>query len=110
MDLPWDYREVILRYLQPESRLLDIDTGGGEFLLSLKHAYEKTSATEAYGPNVRLCKETLLPLGIDFQEANGAGPLPFPEETFDIVINRHGDYDSDEIYRILKPGGVFITQ
>ena len=33
-DLPWNYREEILRYLKPEMRILDIDTGGGEFLLS----------------------------------------------------------------------------
>ena len=32
-DLPWDYREEILRRLTPEMKLLDIDTGGGEFLL-----------------------------------------------------------------------------
>ena len=36
-DLPWDYREEILRHLKPEMRILDIDTGGGEFLRSLNH-------------------------------------------------------------------------
>ena len=30
-ELPWDYREEILRYLTPEMKILDIDTGGGEF-------------------------------------------------------------------------------
>ena len=29
-DLPWDYRDAVLRYLRPQTRLLDIDTGGGE--------------------------------------------------------------------------------
>ena len=51
-DLPWDYRETIWRYLRPEMRLLDIDTGGGEFLLSLNHPYQHTAATEGYPPNV----------------------------------------------------------
>lgn len=40
-DLPWDYRHIILNYLKPEMKLLDIDTGGGEFLLSLHHPYGK---------------------------------------------------------------------
>lgn len=40
-------------------KLLDIDTGGGEFLLSLGNPYDMTSATEAYPPNVRLCKKHL---------------------------------------------------
>lgn len=109
-DLPWDYREIIERYITPESYLLDIDTGGGEFLLSLNHPYNRTSATENFNPNVQLCRETLLPLGIDFHHADGNGVLPFENDKFDVIINRHGDYNADEIYRVLKPGGVFITQ
>ena len=44
--LPWDYRETILGHLTPEMKLLDIDTGGGEFLLTLNHPFHNTSATE----------------------------------------------------------------
>lgn len=109
-DLPWNYGQLVRQYLRPEFRILDIDTGGGEFLLSLQHPNYLTSATEAYPPNVSLCRETLIPLGIDFQEADGAGPLPFPDESFDLVLNRHGEYIPQEIFRILKPGGIFITQ
>ena len=47
-DLPWDYQRIILDCLKPEMKLLDIDTGGGEFLRSLHHPYENTSAAEAY--------------------------------------------------------------
>ena len=108
--LPWDYREVICRYLRPETRLLDIDTGGGEFLLSLNHPYENTAAMENYPPNVTLCQEVLPPLGIDFRPGDGKGPLPFESGSFDMVINRHGDFNAEEIYRVLKPGGLFITQ
>lgn len=68
-DLPWDYQRIVLNSLRPEMKLLDVDTGGGEFLLSLHHPYENTSAAEAYPPNVALCRETLLPLGIDFRAA-----------------------------------------
>ena len=109
-DLPWDYRSVIGQYLNPQMRLLDIDTGGGEFLLSLDHPYEKTAATENYPPNIELCKEVLLPLGIEFRAGDGKGRLPFDDSSFDIVINRHGDFNAKEIHRVLKPGGLFITQ
>ena len=67
-EMPWDYAQVIKKYLKPTDRILDIDTGGGEFLLSLQHPHELTSATEGYAPNVTLCKQTLPPLGIDFRE------------------------------------------
>ena len=109
-DFPWDYRKVIGEYLRPDQKLLDIDTGGGEFLLSLGHPHENTAATENYPPNVQLCKETLLPLGICFRTADAKEKLPFDDGSFDVVINRHGDKNPAEIYRVLKPGGVFISQ
>ena len=109
-ELPWDYRAVIDRYRLPERKLLDIDTGGGEFLLSLQHPYENTAATENFPPNVQLCKETLLPLGIDFRAGDGGGELPFPDGSFHMVIDRHGDFNANEIVRVLKPGGIFVTQ
>ena len=109
-DLPWDYRELVLRYLRPEKKILDLDTGGGEFLLSLNHPYRNTAATENYPPNVELCSRTLLPLGIDFRPGDAKGPLPFAEESFDLVLNRHGDFHPAEIHRVLKKGGIFLTQ
>ena len=108
--LPWDYREEVLSALRPDSRILDMDTGGGEFLLSLGHPHHLTAAIENFPPNVELCRETLLPLGIDFKAAAADGPLPFPDNSFDLVLNRHGSFDPKEVFRVLKPGGVFLTQ
>ena len=108
-DLPWSYREIIHQYRRDHMRLLDIDTGGGEFLCSLKHPFENCAASEEYPPNAALCRETLRPLGIDFREGS-AEKLPFEDGRFDLVLNRHGDFDAAEIHRVLKKGGCFITQ
>lgn len=108
--LPWDYRAEILSRLTPAMGILDIDTGGGEFLLSLDHPFANTAAMENFPPNVTLCEETLLPLGIDFRPGDGGGPYPFEDGRFDLVINRHGAFSPEEIFRVLKPGGYFITQ
>jgi len=108
-DLPWDYKAEILKRLTPDMAILDIDTGGGEFLLSLNHPHANTYAMEGYPPNAELCQNTLAPLGIHFKAGN-ADRIPFEDESFDMVINRHGDFDAEEISRVLKKGGVFITQ
>jgi len=108
--IPWDYKTIVKEYLKPEYELLDMGTGGGEFLLTLNHPYNKTSVTEAWEPNVKLCKEKLSPLGINVAQVYDDAKLPFEDNSFDMIINRHEAYDVKEIKRILKPNGIFITQ
>lgn len=109
-DLPWNYESIVRHYLNKDTEFLDYDTGGGEFLLSLKHPYTRTSATEGYPPNVELCRETLLPLGVHFKECSNASDIPFDDATFDLIINRHGDFDAPELYRLLRNNGIFVTE
>ncbi len=109
-DPPWSYEAIVREYLRPDMQLLDIDTGGGEKLLSLGHPHENTAATENYPPNVVLCNQILGSLGVDFQQACGEGPLPWQADRFDIITNRHGAYRAAEYARVLKKGGLFITQ
>ncbi|MFR1709547.1 MAG: class I SAM-dependent methyltransferase [Clostridium sp.] len=108
--LPWNYDEIVRQYLNPNSILLDMGTGGGEYLLTLNHSYCNTFATEAYPPNFEFCQKTLKPLGIDVRKVFNDKYLPFEGEMFDIIINRHEAFDVNEVYRLLKPNGLFITQ
>lgn len=109
-DLPWDYEEIVRQYLKKDLNIMDYDTGGGEFLLSLHHPYSRTAATEGYPPNVKLCSEKLLPLGINFKECHDPSKIPFEAEAFDVVINRHGAFEARELFRLLRQNGVFITE
>ena len=109
-ELPWEYGGILEQYLNPDCKLLDMGTGGGEFLLSLNHPYINTYITEMWEPNVKLCKEKLEPLGIEVKQIFKDSELPFEDDTFDIIINRHESYDIGEVERVLKPNGIFITQ
>ena len=109
-DLPWDYDRIVREYLRDEMQLLDYDTGGGEYLLSLPHPFHRTSATEGYPPNVKLCRERLAPLGIDLRQCDDPSDIPFQDDSFDMIINRHGAFDPREIFRLLRKDGIFITQ
>ena len=108
--LPWSYKRILKGYLKSEYKLLDMGTGGGEFLLSLNHPYNKTSVTEMWEPNLKVCKEKLVPLGIGVYQIYQDKRLPFKENSFDMIINRHESYDVKEIKRILRHSGIFITQ
>ena len=108
--LPWDYKKIVNSFMDGEKVLLDMGTGGGEFLLSLNPTVGKTYATESYLPNIELCKIRLEPLGIELRPVYDDRSLPFEDNYFDMIINRHESFDLLEVHRILKPKGVFITQ
>lgn len=108
--LPWNYDKMVQQYINTNSILLDMGTGGGEHLLTLNHPYNNTFATEAYLPNFELCKSTLMPLGVDVRQVFNDNYLPFESDMFDIIINRQASFDINEVYRLLKPKGLFITQ
>jgi SAM-dependent methyltransferase len=108
--LPWNYREVVDQYLKSEHKLLDMGAGGGELLLSLRHPFQNTCTTEAYPPNIELCLKRLAPLGITVRQIADDGIIPYDDERFDIILNRHESFNAQEVFRVLRPGGVFITQ
>lgn len=81
---------------------MDIWTGGGEFVLTLEHPYALTSVTEAYPPNVKICVENFEPLGITVRQVYEDDKLPYENNCFDIIINRHESFDAYEVSRLLK--------
>ncbi|HCU57758.1 MAG TPA: SAM-dependent methyltransferase [Anaerolineaceae bacterium] len=108
--LPWDYARIVSGHFPGVHTLLDIGTGGGELLASLAPLPPETHATETYPPNQIIAKARLEPLGVQVHTLQESASLPFPDHFFDLVINRHDDYHPTETFRILRPGGVFITQ
>jgi SAM-dependent methyltransferase len=111
----WNYVSKIQPYLFLTNTLLDIGTGGGEILSTLKPLPRLSCAVEDYPPNVEVAKERLEPLGVKvFPIDQGSdlpfSNLPFEDNYFDLVINRHTGYTESEVYRILKPSGHYITQ
>ncbi len=107
---PWDYPRLVKEHLSAVRSLLDMGTGGGELLASLAPLPPDTHATEAYPPNQALARDRLSPLGVEIHAIDEQVPLPFSAARFEMVINRHESFETADISRILKPGGLFITQ
>lgn len=106
----WDYREKVMEAMKGPNRMLDMGTGGGELLSSLRPLPEHTFATEAWEPNLEVARRALGPLGVEVVKVESEAHLPFHSDYFDLVINRHEEFSSEEVYRILRKGGTFISQ
>ena len=109
-EVSWDYKGFVQRAKAQVASLLDMGTGGGEFLSSLAPLPRDTCATEAYGPNVSVAKRRLEPLGVSVVHIESDNDLPFEANRFELIINRHESYTPAEVHRILRSGSTFITQ
>lgn len=110
---PWSYMGQVRDLLPGVSSLLDLGTGGGEKLLSLRELWPpRVAVTEGYAPNLRLVRERLEPLGVQVvaSETPLYDRLPFEDGAFDAVIDRHSGFNVAEVERVLAPGGTFLTQ
>jgi SAM-dependent methyltransferase len=106
----WDYPGLVRSHLPAAQSMLDMGTGGGELLSSLAPLPPDTHATEAYPPNQPIAQARLAPLGVTVHPIEEDQKLPFEDNAFDLMINRHEYFDAHELDRLLKPGGLFITQ
>ncbi|WDZ93240.1 class I SAM-dependent methyltransferase [Nocardiopsis sp. HUAS JQ3] len=109
--LPWSYEERARRLVRAAREpVLDLGTGGGEFLSSLAPLPPGSRATEGWPPNVPVARRRLAALAVDVVEPGPDGSLPLPSGGFGAVLDRHEAYDPAEVRRVLAPGGVFLTQ
>jgi SAM-dependent methyltransferase len=118
--VPWDYTAMVLELVRTSPDLLDLGTGGGEWLARLSFRPARTLATEDWAPNLSVAQTRLKSLGIDVvaydkrasavDPESDVGMLPFPDASFHLITNRHESFEADEVARVLVGGGHFITQ
>jgi SAM-dependent methyltransferase len=107
---PWGYAALMGERMSNVSRALDIETGGGEVLATVPQPPELLVATESWPPNVAVAHQRLAPLGAHVV-AVAAPALPFVSDTFDLVVSRHPVVIVwDEIARVLRSGGTYLSQ
>ncbi|MEU9974658.1 methyltransferase domain-containing protein [Streptomyces sp. NPDC051014] len=134
----WGYARAAGGRLARATAALDIQTGGGEVLdfalgtlgsvgtLESADTLESAgplegagtargpqllAATEGWPPNVRKAGALLGVRGVVVVAAAEDAPLPFADQTFDLVLSRHPVRAHwPEIARVLRPGGTYFAQ
>ncbi len=103
--LPWDYKKRLMEFVKPNTNLLIMGIEDEKFTLSLDHDFAFTAVTADKSCDYA---ELLERYGICVKEESTK--LDFDDETFDLVLNYHSPYDANEVKRVLKKGGHFITE
>lgn len=114
---PWDLDALYRHHLTRATSVLDMGTGGGEHLIRFAQALPRdTVATEGWAPNVGVAAANLRPYGVQVVQFGQPDdqvepePMPFADDRFGLILNRHEAYHADEVARVLTPGGYFLTQ
>lgn len=105
-------RHLVDRYgIKPGQSLLDIGCGRGEFLSGFIKRGVKGFGVDRSRSAEKYCPEAELRIA-DLEKE----PIPYPDNFFDVVYSKsvieHFHYPEvlvQEMYRILKPGGLAIT-
>ena len=106
----WDYPHLARMHILGSHSMIDLDTGGGELFSSFAPFPPRTWATESYPPNIPVAKKRLEPLGIQVISDYLDEAIPLPDSSLDLVLDRHGSYAEAELMRLLRPGGIFLTE
>jgi SAM-dependent methyltransferase len=108
---PWGYARLMGERMGRVAGALDIETGGGEVLATVQRPPPLLVATESWPPNVAVARRELAPVGAHVVAVADAPTLPFVNGAFDLVVSRHPVVTLwDEITRVLRPGGTYLSQ
>jgi SAM-dependent methyltransferase len=107
----WGYARRLAERMGKATAALDIQTGGGEVLAGIGQAPPALAATESWPPNVELARRNLRSLGATVTAVDDDADLPFPDDSFDLVVSRHPTVTLwAQIARVLRPGGSYFSQ
>jgi SAM-dependent methyltransferase len=108
---PWGYAHLMGERMRGAASALDIETGGGEVLATIAQPPPLLVATESWRPNVAVAHRGLTAVGAHVVAVADAPVLPFVGGAFDLVVSRHPVVILwDEIARVLRPGGTYLSQ
>ena len=111
----WGYAARLAPLYSTAGAVLDLQTGGAEvFAEALTAADPRPAtvlATESWSPNLELARQRLAEFGGRVYQIPDDARLPVTDSSVDVVSSRHPTVTRyDEIARVVRVGGTFISQ
>lgn len=115
----YDYYKEVVKHIKTDTKLLDIGCGSAEksarFYSNVGKVYftdfepemlkKAKNNVEKYYKNTPKTKNKFC-----FKILDCNGPFDFANNSFDMVVSRHCGANMSEVYRVLKNGGIFISE
>ena len=112
----YDYYKAVMAEISPETVMLDVGSGSAEKSLKFFAGAKEVVAIDSEVEMIKKAKSNVEKLyGKGFKKwkffiADGNGKLDFADESFDLVVSRHCGANMSEVFRVLKKGGVFVSE
>lgn len=116
-DYPYNYYHKVVEHITPNTIMLDIGCGSGEKstkyfglakkVVMLDNEPEMLKKAKA---NVEKFYKEKQAKKFEFVIGDADNKLNFEDESFDLVVSRHCGANMREVFRVLKKGGVFISE
>ncbi|MCM3742420.1 class I SAM-dependent methyltransferase [Oceanobacillus luteolus] len=110
--IEWNFYEEVMKKSRKTDVLLDIGAGGGESLLPIVSSLLFTVGIDISSSMVETAKNNVAEANLAnvrfFQMSSN--DIQFPDDFFDVISCRHAPFNSSEIARVLRDGGIFLTQ
>lgn len=112
----YDYYKAVAAEISPETVMLDVGSGSAEKSLNFFAGAKEVVAIDSEVEMIKKAKsnaEKLYGKGFKkwkFLVSDGNGKFDFADESFDLVVSRHCGANMSEVFRVLKKGGVFVSE
>lgn len=110
--IEWNFYEEVIKRSKGTDVLLDIGTGGGENVLSIASSFHSVFGIELSSGMLETAKSNLVKANVSnvqFEQMS-SDHLDFPLNSFDVVSCCHAPFIPNEVAKVLKSGGIFLTQ
>ena len=113
----YNYYRKVVENITPQTVMLDIGCGSGEKSIRYYSLAKKVVMLDIENEMLKKAKANRQKYygskynsKFNFILADGDGKLDFKDESFDLVVSRHCGANMREVYRVLKKGGIFISE
>lgn len=115
----YDYYKEVIKYITPTTKMLDIGCGSAEKTTRYYSLANKIYLTDFEPEMLNKAKINVekyynempnIRNKFNFRILDCNGQFNFPDNSFDLVVSRHCGANMKEVYRVLKKGGIFVSE